>query len=100
MIRILVIEDDRAIRLSLEEDLATEGYDVELASDGASGLAIAMRGEHHLILLDLMLPGMSGLDVCRELRRKGIRTAIIMLFGAVVPKIASRCDRYCANVPW
>ncbi len=79
MIRILVIEDDRAIRLSLEEDLATEGYDVELASDGASGLAIAMRGEHHLILLDLMLPGMSGLDVCRELRRKGIRTAIIML---------------------
>ncbi len=79
MIKILVIEDDKAIRLSLEEDLAMEGYEVEAAVNGNQGLDMALRSEHDLILLDLMLPGMNGLEICRELRRQGIRTALIML---------------------
>jgi two-component system alkaline phosphatase synthesis response regulator PhoP len=79
MIKILIIEDDRAIRMGLEDDLRAEGYDVELAVNGLSGLEKALKPGHDLILLDLMLPGMDGLDVCKELRRKNIGTPIIML---------------------
>lgn len=79
MIRLLIIEDDKAIRLGLEEDLVMEGYQVDFAFDGINGLASALKQKHDLILLDLMLPGMSGLDVCRELRRQSIDTPIIML---------------------
>lgn len=79
MIKILIIEDDKAIRLSLEEDLASEGYEVETAINGTLGLESALKNKHDLILLDLMLPGISGLEICKELRRQGIRAGIIML---------------------
>ncbi len=79
MTRILIIEDDKAIRMSLEEDLIAEGYQVDLAVNGQTGLAEAMKQKHELILLDLMLPGMDGLEICKELRRKSIQTPIIML---------------------
>jgi two-component system alkaline phosphatase synthesis response regulator PhoP len=79
MIRILIIEDDRAIRMGLEDDLKAEGYSVEFAVNGPEGLKKGMSPEYGLILLDLMLPGMDGLEVCKELRRKNINTPIIML---------------------
>ena len=79
MIKILIIEDDRAIRMGLEDDLRADGYEVEFAVTGPSGLEKAQKPGYGMILLDLMLPGMDGLDVCKELRRKYIGTPIIML---------------------
>lgn len=79
MSKILIIEDDKAIRMGLQDDLLAEGYEVEFAVTGPEGLEKAQQPGYDLILLDLMLPGMDGLDVCKELRRKNIPTPIIML---------------------
>ena len=79
MTKILIIEDDKAIRMGLEDDLTAEGYELDFAVTGPEGLEKAQRPGFDLILLDLMLPGMDGLDVCKELRRKNAPTPIIML---------------------
>ena len=79
MTRILVVEDEPAIALGLEDDLKLEGYEVELVSDGIAATQRAKDGAFDLIVLDVMLPGRDGLDVCREVRRRGIRTPILML---------------------
>jgi len=79
MKRILVVEDDPAIAFGLRVDLKTEGYDVELESDGESALQRAGKDTFDLILLDVMLPGKDGFEVCRELRRGGSKTPIILL---------------------
>ncbi len=76
--RVLVVEDDEGIREMLKYNLAAAGFAVHEASDGASGLRTARTARPDLILLDLMLPGMSGFDFCRALRR-GSRVPIIML---------------------
>jgi two-component system, OmpR family, alkaline phosphatase synthesis response regulator PhoP len=77
--RILLVEDEPSLALTLSDLLAAEGYEVETASDGPTGLARAAAGGWDLIMLDVMLPGMSGLDVCRDLRRHGKDVAILML---------------------
>ncbi len=79
MKRILVVEDDAGIAFALRVDLNTEGYDVELESDGERALRRASKETFDLILLDVMLPGKDGFEVCRELRRGGSRTPIILL---------------------
>ena len=79
MTRILVVEDEPGIALGLEDDLRLEGWDVEVAPDGVLGAKRAREQQFDLILLDVMLPGKDGFDVCRELRRAGLRTPIIML---------------------
>jgi two-component system alkaline phosphatase synthesis response regulator PhoP len=87
--RILLIEDEPGIVLTLTDRLTGEGYSVESAADGESGLERASRAPFDLLLLDLMLPRMSGFDVCRELRKRGIDTPVIMLTarGQVVDKV-------------
>jgi two-component system alkaline phosphatase synthesis response regulator PhoP len=87
--RVLVIEDEAGLRLTLGDRLASEGYEVETASDGESGLARASAGAHDVIVLDVMLPKINGFDVCRELRRRGVDTPILMLTarGQVVDKV-------------
>jgi len=77
--RILIVEDDEGIREMLRYTLAGAGYAVQEARDGATGLRMAQNGRPDLVLLDLMLPGLSGLEVCRALRRTAVRTPIIML---------------------
>lgn len=77
--RVLVVEDDRALRQVLSFNLSQEGYDVAVAVDGASALAAARDRQLDLILLDLMLPAMSGLEVLRVIRREGIGTPVIIL---------------------
>jgi len=77
--KILIIEDEADVLRGLEINLTREGYEVLGATSGDAGLQLAIRENPSLIILDLMLPGMSGLDVCRELRRKGLETSIIML---------------------
>jgi two-component system, OmpR family, response regulator RegX3 len=76
--RILVVEDDEGIRETLKYNLAMAGYGVQEAKDGGSALRLARAGQPDLILLDLMLPGMSGTEVCRALR-KSSRVPIIMI---------------------
>lgn len=79
MIRILVVEDEPGIALGLEDDLKLEGYDVEIAADGVTAASRGREGNFDLLVLDVMLPGKDGFQVCRELRRAGVRTPILML---------------------
>jgi len=87
--RILLIEDEPGLVLTLTDRLTREGYTVENAADGETGLERATRAPFDLLLLDLMLPRMSGFDVCRELRRRHVETPVIMLTarGQVVDKV-------------
>ena len=75
--------------MTVADLLAAEGHEVDAASDGPSGLAKATSGSYHLMILDVMLPGKSGFDVCRDLRRRGVTTPILMLTarGQVVDKV-------------
>lgn len=76
---ILLAEDDRATSEALQRALRLEGYQVRPVADGAEALAGAMADDVDLILLDVMMPVRDGLSVCRELRRTGVRTPILML---------------------
>ena len=79
MKRILVVEYESAIAFGLQLDLQGEGYDVVIEADGESALQRARKEAFDLILLDIMLPRKDGFEVCRELRRDGSKTPIIML---------------------
>ena len=77
--RILLVEDEPGLVLTLSDLLSAEGYEVESAMDGPTGLVRAAREPFDLILLDVMLPGKNGFEVCRELRQQGKDVAILML---------------------
>ncbi len=77
--RILVVEDEANILLGLAENLKYAGYEVLSAADGPGGLAVATQEHPDAILLDIMLPGMSGFEVCRQLRARGLLMPVIML---------------------
>jgi len=76
--KILVIEDDEEILKFIKRGLAYEGYQVETATDGQSGLTLARNSPPDLVVLDLMLPGIDGLEVCRRLRAGGNTPVIIL----------------------
>lgn len=76
--RVLVIEDDEAILKLIRRSLAYEGYQVVTATDGPSGLTVARDNPPDLVVLDLMLPGLDGLEVCRRLRSGGPTPIIIL----------------------
>lgn len=67
--RILIIEDEKRLARFLELELVHEGYEVEIAGDGREGLEMLEKGGYDLVLLDIMLPGLSGIEVCRRLRQ-------------------------------
>jgi two-component system alkaline phosphatase synthesis response regulator PhoP len=77
--RILLVEDEPGLVLTLSDLLSAEGYSVEAVADGLSGLAKAGSEPFDLLILDVMLPGKNGLEVCRELRKQGKDVAILML---------------------
>jgi len=77
--RILVIEDNRNLATGLRNNLEFEGYEVDVASDGAGGLSLAQSSTPDLIILDLMLPGMDGYRVLRTLREEGSDTPVLIL---------------------
>jgi two-component system alkaline phosphatase synthesis response regulator PhoP len=77
--RILLVEDEPSLVTTLSDRLRSEGYEVEAVGDGEAALAHPSTGFVDLIVLDVMLPGRSGLDVCRDLRQRGVQTPILML---------------------
>ena len=81
MKRILIVEDDKALLKTLTAFLETENFKVITASDGEEGLRLANEEKLDLMILDLVLPSLSGLEICRQIRSKGIKTPIIMLTG-------------------
>ena len=78
MARILIIEDEKMLSRFVQLELEHEGYETDVANDGLSGLDKALRDEYDLMLLDLMLPGMSGIEICRRVRQHS-KKPIIML---------------------
>lgn len=79
MYRILIVEDEPNMQKGLKDNLEFEGYSVDTAGDGESGLKMIMKNDYHLVLLDVMLPVYSGFDICKMARKKGIKTPIILL---------------------
>ena len=79
MKKILIIEDDPAIRTGLKETFTTEGYNVSDAETGTKGFELAGKHDFDLIVLDLILPGKDGIEICKELRSDGVKTPIIMV---------------------
>ena len=77
--KILVVEDEESIRFLLRQNLEYEGYEVLEAADGELGLKLAETESPDLVLLDLMLPKMSGMEVCKRLRETGNEVPIVML---------------------
>jgi len=77
--RILVVEDERCLALLLRRVLLEERHTVDVAGDGVQGLDLASRDTYDLVILDLMLPGRDGLEVCRELRAAGVKAPVLML---------------------
>ncbi|MBE3097558.1 MAG: response regulator transcription factor [Planctomycetes bacterium] len=89
-VRILLVEDEPGLVTTLSDRLASEGYEVETASDGESGLEVAIAKRFDLIILDIMLPRRNGFEVCRALRHGGSKTPVIMLTarGHVADKVS------------
>ncbi|MBI2159264.1 MAG: response regulator transcription factor [Candidatus Rokubacteria bacterium] len=89
MPRILVVDDEPEIVRGLEDNLRFEGYQTVSATNGEDGLALALSDAPDLVLLDIMMPKMSGWDVCRELRGRGVDVPVIMLTarGAEVDRV-------------
>jgi DNA-binding response OmpR family regulator len=79
MSRILIVEDEPNMRMGLKDNLEFEGYEVDAAEDGEAGLNKILNNKYHLIVMDVMMPKISGFDVCKAVRKKGITTPIILL---------------------
>jgi two-component system, OmpR family, alkaline phosphatase synthesis response regulator PhoP len=87
---ILLVEDEQALRMTLSDRLQSEGYVVDFSPDGEQGFEKATSLPFDLIILDIMLPRRSGLDVCRDIRLAGLATPILLLTarGQIVDKVA------------
>jgi two-component system alkaline phosphatase synthesis response regulator PhoP len=87
--RILLVEDEPGLVLTLSDRLTSEGYEVHTEEDGDAGSRNALNNPYDLIILDVMLPGRSGFDICQDVRKKDIHTPILMLTarGQVVDKV-------------
>ena len=79
--KVLIVEDDQAMAVALRDGFEYEGYSVQVARDGATGLRLASDRDVDLIILDVMLPKVSGFDVCKHIRSAGNSTPIIMLYS-------------------
>ncbi len=87
--RILIVEDEAGLLMTLSDRLEAEGYRVETAENGLEGFQMASERSYDLIILDIMLPGKTGFDICRDLRAQGIYQPILMLTakGEVTDKV-------------
>ncbi len=76
---VLIVEDDAPVRRMLERSLGAEGFDVRSAADGGTALAMIEQSTPDLVVLDVAMPGLSGIDVCRRLRERGMTGGVLML---------------------
>ena len=102
MAKILVVEDEPEMRLGLEKNLKFEGYEVDLVDNGEQGLEMILNNTYHLVVLDIMIPKLSGFDVCKKTREQGNKTPIIMLTakGQEIDKVVGLelgADDYITN---
>ncbi|HYG04544.1 MAG TPA: response regulator transcription factor [Chryseosolibacter sp.] len=100
--KILIVEDEINVSEVLKRGLNEAGYDTDMAFDGQQGLKMAQSGEYDLIILDVNLPLMNGLDVCKEIRKKDEQTAVLMLTALsmsddVVAGLEAGADDYLAK---
>jgi DNA-binding response OmpR family regulator len=79
MTKILIVEDEQNMAKGLKDNLEFEGFEADIINEGRSGLQLIMQNRYDLILLDVMLPGLSGFDICKTVRKEGINTPIILL---------------------
>jgi two-component system OmpR family response regulator len=79
VVRILVVEDEAVLARALRRGLQAEGFAVDVAPDGESGLTLALDGDHDVVVLDLMLPGRSGIEILREMRAEEVWTPVLVL---------------------
>ena len=79
MKKILIVEDELSMVNGLKDNLEFEGFEIDTAMDGNSGLQKVLQNQYDLILLDVMLPGVSGFDICKGARKEGVSTPIILL---------------------
>ncbi|MCL4149136.1 UNVERIFIED_CONTAM: hypothetical protein GTU68_051880, partial [Idotea baltica] len=77
--RILVIEDEESLAIGIRDALEHAGYEVEVSHDGLRGLELARKGQFNLVLLDLMLPGMNGIDLLKSLRKERVDVRVMIL---------------------
>ena len=97
--KILLIEDEAKLVSIIQRDLHAEGHEISVALDGTTGLQMALKMEFQLIILDIMLPGMNGIEVCRQLRLADTKSAILLLTALgstenVVTGLDSGADDY------
>lgn len=97
--RILVVEDEVKIAQAVKKGLELKGYAVDMVHDGQTGLSYAVDADYDLVVLDRMLPGMDGVEVCRQVRAQGVQTPILMLtargtIGDKVEGLNSGADDY------
>jgi two-component system, OmpR family, alkaline phosphatase synthesis response regulator PhoP len=87
--RVLLVEDEPSLVRTLTDRMVSEGYQVDPAGDGETALSLLAEGPFDLVVLDVMLPGMDGFEVCRELRRRGLEMPVLMLTarGDVVDRV-------------
>jgi len=79
VVRVLVVDDDPAVRVSVAAAVRREGYEVEMAEDGGTALGLLVNGSYDSVVLDVLMPGLDGLEACRRLRARGDLTPILML---------------------
>ncbi|MBA7520478.1 Transcriptional regulatory protein WalR [subsurface metagenome] len=79
MSRILIVEDEKHMLQGLKDNLEFEGYEVDVAYEGQSGLEKLLNNRYNLVILDVMLPNISGFDICKTARKEGVNTPIILL---------------------
>ena len=77
--KILLVDDEAELTQTLTQILSLEGYEIDVAEDGKTGLKLAQENEYDLLILDWMLPHQSGLEICQQLRRQGIKTPVLFL---------------------
>ena len=87
MAKVLIVEDDETILLGLKDDLEFEGYEVAVADNGKDGYRIGRSGDFQLIILDILLPELTGFEICKKLREENVKTPILMLTAARTEEI-------------
>jgi len=90
MQRILVVDDEITIRNGLKEFLSLKGYEVYTASDGRSGIAKVKEVRPHIVLLDIMMPGMGGIEVLKEIKKVDPAVGVIIVTGVLDNEVAKR----------